>query len=332
MKISPGKINHNIDKELNPYPNITKLIEEDILDTSQKMVQDFQLIRAKNGVYVYRCNYGGIPAVVKYLEKESDRREILNYQILAQCGIPTIKIYAMANASIVMEDISLSEDWRLGEAKDLDDTDVSKSLAHWYFIFHERGINAPGLNKLYFEYDRITKDSLNMLLQKFPEAKEVFEFILCHYDRLQKLIYKPSFTLTYNDFYWVNFIVRKDKKEAIMFDYNLLGKGYRFSDFRNVCWSMSNDAKSAFVGEYNRLHLEKHGHTRTEAENLEQIIDDVASELFTLIVAFADHENEPGWVKDSKENALSGALLAKARACLLCESICTSSASVQGVT
>ena len=33
-------------------------------------------------------------------------------------------------------------------------------------------------------------------------------------------------TLTYNDFYYTNMMVAKDKSSALMFDYNLLGKGY----------------------------------------------------------------------------------------------------------
>ncbi|MCL2362147.1 MAG: GNAT family N-acetyltransferase [Defluviitaleaceae bacterium] len=301
----------------NPYPNITKLIKEDLQDISPKSIQQLRLIRAKSGVYVYKCLYDGIPAVAKYLEEEGDRREILNYRILAQHDIPTIKTYALGKASFIMDDISISEDWRLGIAEDLNDVDVARSLAHWYFAFHENGTAVSELDTLYFEYDSITVGNLMMLIQKFPEGKEVFEFILAHYDMLHELIYKPSFTLTYNDFYWTNFIVRKDKSAAKMFDYNLLGKGYRFSDFRNVCGSMSSEAKTAFIDEYNRLYIEKHGHARMETEKLEQSIDDVASELFSLIVAFTEHEDNPNWDKDAKNGALNGNLLSKAKGLFL---------------
>ena len=59
-----------------------------------------------------------------------------------------------------------------------------------------------------------TEENFKMLVQKFPEAKELFQFLLIHYTKLRELIYKPSFTLTYNDFHWSNFVVRKDKKAA----------------------------------------------------------------------------------------------------------------------
>ena len=295
----------------NPYPHITKLIKQDMQELSPKPIQDFQLIRAKGGVYVYKCLYDGTPAVAKYLEKEDDRREVLNYKILTRYGIPTIKTLALGKGTVVMEDISASEDWRLGVAEDLKDADVSKSLAQWYFTFHENGTAVSELDTLYFEYDSFTEENFKILIEKFPEAKELFQFLLMNHDKLRKLIYTPSFTLTYNDFYWSNFVVRKDKKAAIMFDYNLLGKGYRFSDFRNVCWNMSDEAKAAFTDEYNRLYVEKHGCTRAKADEVEQRIDDVAADLFVLLVAFTEHEPNPNRAKHEKIEAQNGSLLSK---------------------
>jgi hypothetical protein len=239
---------------VNPYPNITKLMKQDLQDVSPKLIQNFRMIHAKNGVYVYRCLYDGAPAVVKYFEKEDDKREILNYRILTQHDIPTVKTLSLAKATLVMEDISVSEHWRLGMEEDFEDVEVAKSLAQWYFTLHENGTSVSELDTLYFEYDSITEENLKILIQKFPEANELFQYVLTRYDRLYELIYKPSFTLTYNDFHWANFVVRKDKKAAMMFDFNLMGKGYRFSDFRNVYWFISKEAKTAFDDEYRRLY------------------------------------------------------------------------------
>jgi len=298
---------------INPYPNITELIKQDLQDISSKPLHEFRLINAKSGVYVYKCLYDGVPAVVKYFEKEDDRREILNYRILAQHDIPTIKTLALGKAAFVMEDISVSEYWRLGISEDFEDADVTKALAQWYFRFHENGTAVSELDTLYFEFDEITEENLNAIVEKFPEAKELFQFILDHYAKLRELIYKPSFTLTYNDFHWSNFVVRKDKQAAMMFDYNLLGKGYRFSDFRNVCWDLSEEAKAAFVNEYNRLYLEKHGQTRTEAEKEEERIDDVAAPLFSLLCDFFKKGRIPDWAKKPDGEYLDGSLLSKAK-------------------
>jgi len=296
-----------------PCPNIIENINQDLRGVSPKQIQNFQLIRAKSGVYVYKGTYGCAPVVVKYFENEGDRREILNYRILARHGIPTIKTLALAETTLVMEDISVSEDWRLGIAEDLEDTTVAKCLAKWYFTFHENGCAAPELDTLYFEFDSITEDNLKVLTTKLPEATELFHFLLTHYEKMREIIYKPSFTLSYNDFYWTNFVVRKDKTAAMMFDYNLMGKGYRFSDIRNACWPMSDDAKAAFSCEYNRLYVGKHKHTRAEAEKLEARIDDVMGPIFSLFTALTQHENLPNWAIEYKNDAISGSLLSKAK-------------------
>ncbi|MCL2363749.1 MAG: GNAT family N-acetyltransferase [Defluviitaleaceae bacterium] len=302
---------------INPYPHVTKCIKQDLQEISPRAIHDFRLIRAKGGVYVYKCRYDNIPAVVKHFENEDDRRELLNYRILAQHGIPTIKTYAIGKTSLVMEDISVSEDWRLGVAEDLTDVDVAKSLAHWYFKFHENGANISELDTLFFEFAQITVENLQMLLKNLPEAQAMFDFLLVHYDKFHKMIFQPAFTMTYNDFYWSNFVVRKDKKAAMMFDYNLMGKGYRLSDFRNVCWSMSDEAKKTFQDEYHRQYIEKHNNTRTEAEKLETRIDDVAGPVYALIVAYTGKENFPNWAEGHKKEAVDGSLLSKAKQLLL---------------
>jgi len=276
-------------------------------------MQDLQLIRSKNGVHVYRGIYEGKPAVFKRFDKEEDRREILNYRILQRHNIPTIKTFCLGADSLVMEDISASADWRLGIEADMADTAVAEGLARWYFALHEAGASVPELDSLYFEFGKITMESLEMLAAKLPEAAETFRYVQRNYDKFRKLLYTPAFTLTYNDFYWTNFVVRTDKSAAMMFDYNLLGRGYRLSDFRNVCWGMSNEAKEAFMGTYNMLFFEKHGCARQEADVMEARIDDVAGPVFTLISAFADRVEFPGWAREPKNEAVDGRLLVKAK-------------------
>jgi len=276
-------------------------------------MHDLQLIRSENGVHVYRGLYDGKPAVFKRFDKEEDRREILNYRILQRHGIPTIKTFWLGTDSLVIEDINASEDWRLGVEGDMTEIQVAKGLAQWYFAFHEAGAGVPELHTLYFEFDSITEDSLRMLIAKLPAATETVKYILSHYDKLRELIYTPTFTLTYNDFHWSNFVVHKDKTAAMMFDYNLLGRGYRLSDFRNVCWSMSDDIKAAFMDTYNGLFIEKHKYSRQEANIAEESIDDVAGTLYALIWAFAERADFPKWAQKQKDEATNGALLAKAK-------------------
>ena len=291
---------------------IINKIKQDIFSANGIQIDNFQLIREKWGVHVYSCIYENNPAVVKYFENEGDRREIKNYRILNEHNIPTIKVFAYGKSSIVMKDISASKEWRLGIEEDLHDAEIAESLAHWYFNFHEKGFTVPELNALYSELDEITETNINMLCEKLPEVADTFNYILSRYDKLRKMIDMQSYTLTYNDFYWSNFIVRKDKREAIMFDYNLLGRGYRYADIRNVCSSMSEKAGVIFADVYNRLYADKYGSDRTAEESIEKQIDDVTDSLHGLIIAFK-RESFPEWAETAKNEVIDGTLLERVK-------------------
>jgi len=57
----------------------------------------------------------------------------------------------------------------------------------------------------------------------------------------------------------------------MMFDYNLLGRSYRYSDIRNVCWSLSPEAGHAFRKAYGSYDLR------------EKSVDRCLSAIVTLI-------------------------------------------------
>lgn len=104
-------------------------------------------------------------------------------------------------------------------------------------------------------------------------------------------------TLTYNDFYWTNLIVSKNGESALMFDYNLLGKGIAYGDIRNVTSSLSNDASEAFIQEYG-----------DNIDEEEKKADAFISPLVTLISA-CEHETFPSWAKGSLEELKNGDVL-----------------------
>lgn len=69
---------------------------------------------------------------------------------------------------------------------------------------------------------------------------------------------------------------------AMIYDYNLLGKGYAYADIRNVCFSFSPKSKEAFLdtyGEYNTKEL---------------IVDEVTSIIISLYFA-SQKEKFPAW-------------------------------------
>ncbi len=286
-------------------------IEREVLDGTGKPMTDFRLLRAKSGVHVYRCVYDGMPAIAKYFEREEDRREIRNYRMLQACGVPTIPTYVLGESVIVMEDIARSSAWRLGTADDMCNTNVATGLGRWYFALHEAGEHVPQLQSLYFEYDEITWENLLDLSGRLPEAAAFFRFILDHFDALRAHIEKPDCTFTYNDFHWTNFIVSQNGQAALMFDYNLMGRGYRYADFRNL-QSLSDEAYEAFASEYERLYRQKHGCGREEAAREEAQIDAIAAPLFALMAAY-QQEEFPDWATEEKQKVLDGTLFTLAR-------------------
>jgi hypothetical protein len=277
-------------------PNMEPYIDD---ETTKKILSEhpkaerFRAIRSKDGVHVFYCLLNGIPAVVKYFENQEDKREIANYQMLSRLGIPTLKVLAYGESSIMLEDVTVSEDWRLGTEADMDDIEVAAGLAHWYSALHEKGAETPELGSLYFEYDEITEEKLRAFGQKYPQASQLCEYYLSRYELLREMILRQRFTLTYNDFYYTNFVVRTDKSAAMMYDYNLLGKGYRSSDFINVFSALSETAKDAFTDAY--------GREAVEGESEEKSLSDAISRLHAMIVL--DYAEEDGYLAEMLEKA-----------------------------
>lgn len=258
-------------------------------------------IRSKDGVFVYRVYIDKQPFVIKYFSNIDFRREIHNYQILASVGVPTINVISQTEQSILLEDICNSDDYRLGISEDLSDEESARLIAKWYKLLHAKGENVSNLSKLYNETDVIQKDSIAMIKEKSnTEDNKVWNLLLDNYHTLKSKISQCRQTLTYNDFYWTNLIVAKKKTSAMMFDYNFLGRGYRYSDIRNVCSSLSENAKAAFLEEYG------------EFDDREKIIDEGACILVDLIFGF-QKESFPKWGEDSLELLKNGTLYKKVK-------------------
>lgn len=255
---------------------------------------NFKKIRSKDGVFVYRVIIDNHSYVIKYFSNRIFKREIHNYHVLNSIGVPTMNVISHTKNSILLEDIRNSEVYRLGIIQDLEDETSARLIAKWYKTLHSKGENVIGLSNLYSETDIIQKESIDMLKKKsYTENYQIWSLILENFDTLKRLISQCKQTLTYNDFYWTNLIVAKNMSSAIIFDYNLLGRGYRYSDIRNVCSSLSENAETAFLEEYGRFNQR------------EKIIDDGISILVNLLNAF-QKEKFPKWGYDSLERLKNG--------------------------
>lgn len=243
------------------------------------------LIQNKDGVIVARVQSDAKSYIIKYFQNEDYKREIKNYQLLKTLNIPTVNVFGFTDSAILMEDISQSDTFRLATKEDLDDVEIAFKIAEWYKLLHTSSENfvKENIADLYNETDFITRENIEFIKEKTGTKNlPVWNLIVDNFEVIVSKIRNMPRVLTYNDFYYTNLIVAKDKTSAFMFDYNLLGKGYVYSDIRNVCYSLGENAKKAF--------LEAYG----EFDKSEIIVDDVASVLVTLYHA-CKRKNFPSW-------------------------------------
>ena len=248
-----------------------------------------ELIQNKDGVTVARIQSDKNSYIIKCFQNEGYKREINNYKLLKALNVPVINTIGFTDSAVLMEDVSRSETLRLGAKGDLDDEIVARRIAEWYRLLHTSGrayVQKYG-TELYDETDFITRENIEFIKEKTGTINlPVWKLINDNFDVIVSKINALPRVLTYNDFYYTNLIVAQDKSSAFMFDYNLLGKGYVYSDIRNVCSSLSQKAQAAFLEAYGCFDKD------------EIIIDEVACILVTLYHA-CQRKNFPSWAESA---------------------------------
>lgn len=244
---------------------------------------ELSLIRQKDGVAVWRVQTESENYVMKYFDKPEYRREITNYKILVSLGVPTLKIIAYTDRSLLMEDIEHSS-YRLGTAEDVNNPKIAVLIADWYKKLHENGREYANAHPLYDECDCLTLENIKVIQDKTNTANlSVWQMIEDNFSKIQSAVAILPRTLTYNDFHYTNLVVSRDETAALVFDYNMLGKGYIYADIRNVIWHFgSEETRAAFLSAYGNFD-----------EN-EKIVDDVACPLAALHIA-CERKHFPDW-------------------------------------
>lgn len=247
----------------------------------------FTVLQEKDGVIVARIAGGESSCILKCFLKEEFRREISNYRLLASLGIPTIRVIAATDSALLLEDIAESPSQRLGIPEDMDDPEIARKIAVWYKRLHREGDDYVRLygEGLYDESDFFTLDNIDRIMEKTEtQNAPAWKALKEDYAAIRRLLQMTQRTLTYNDFYYTNLIAARDKSSALMFDYNLLGKGYAYGDVRNVLSSLSPEAGEAFLDEYGGFDPD------------EKLLDDVVCTVVTLHLA-CQRKTFPVWAR-----------------------------------
>lgn len=247
----------------------------------------FSILQNKDGVTVSRIVSNDKSYVIKCFQKEEHKRELENYRLLASLGIPTIQVIASTDSALLLEDIDCSANYRLGAEEDMSDPAVARQIAVWYKQLHSQGYDyvCQSGESMYDEAAFFTLENIACIKEKTgTQDSPAWVLLEQNYVAINDLLRKARRTLTYNDFYYTNMVVAKDKSSGLMFDYNLLGKGYAYTDVRNVLSSLSEEAGKAFLDEYG------------EFDPVEKALDDVVSVVVTLYLACLRDEF-PWWAQ-----------------------------------
>ena len=270
------------------------------------------VLQDKDGVIVARIVCGEKSYVIKCFQKDDYKREIKNYQLLASLGISTIRVIAFNDSALLMEDIDCSETYRLGIMEDMSDSDVARRIAVWYKQLHSQGYGyvCQHGESMYDEADFFTLENIVYIKEKTgTQDTPAWGVLEETYEVINDLLRNARRTITYNDFYYTNMVVAKDKSSAFMFDYNLLGKGYAYADIRNVLFSLSEESGKAFLEEYG------------EFDPLEKTLDDVVSVVVTLFFA-CQRDKFPRWgqsLLDELDTTFSEKIRILTEANILCQ-------------
>jgi len=259
-----------------------------------------QKIREKAGIAVYRVESEAEQYVLKVFENPEDRREIGNYKMLASLCIPTLPMLKHTACALLLPDVESSPQYRLGCEGDLSDIQVASAIAKWYKELHGKGrLYMHQYNPaLYDETDKITLANLDMVANKTNTAENaLWPMVRERFDDIRHRIAGLPRTLTYNDFYWTNLVVARNQSSAMMLDFNLLGKGYAYSDLHNVTSSLSPEAAAAFLHEYG----EDFGGEEEKAAH------GFLSPLVGLVVA-CERKSFPKWAEPALAELKSGAV------------------------
>lgn len=205
-------------------------------------------IRSKAGVHVARVRWNGQIAIVKYFEDVASRREIDGYSMLHRLKVPTIHCIASSSSALLLEDLEGESPYRLAREEDLQQAWVIDAIVRWYARLHSAGKDCPELPFLYAETDALTPEAFARIrTYTGTEGNPVWPLLEANWEGLCGDVERFSTTIVYNDFYYTNLAIGRDGASALLFDYNLLGRGYRYGDLRNVSFSLPEGMRRRFL-------------------------------------------------------------------------------------
>ena len=256
----------------------------------------------RHGHGVWRVVTAEYTCILKWLPETAASVEIGGYRLLQRLGVPTLPLYGLGAQALLIEDLQHSGQWRLATAADANRQEVGQAVARWYQALHHAGERLLAQEEqpafLKREIAILTPETILATGQALGlAAHPVWQLAAGSIDSLKRGVERLPATLNYNDFHWTNLALSRGKGEleAIIFDYDHLGIGMRYSDYRNVTSSLGESAARAFAEAYGRI------------DPREELIDGPLAALCTLYIA-SRRAQFPRWAVQSRNQVISGEL------------------------
>ena len=265
-------------------------------------IQGVETVSVRPGHRLYRIQIRRRSYILKSFPVKSPGNEIKSYGLLRSLGVPTINVLAQTEADLLLEDLTCSDTWRLATELDVSARHVGAAVALWYRNLHAKGaaLAATGSGLPPFlkrEEDLLSRASTESAGRTSGlSGLDSWRLASDHIDLLKQGVSNFETTLNYNDFHWTNLALSRNSgpgMEAIVFDYDLLGIGTRYSDFRNVVGSLSGEAVTGFREVYGGF------------DPGEKTLDRPLATLFALVSA-ARMDVFPKWAEGSRQSVLNG--------------------------
>jgi hypothetical protein len=260
------------------------------------------LIHQKHGSTLYRVRMDNRSYILKWFSEAAESIEVRCYSLLAEYGVPTLPVHWQTENALLLEDLERSQKWRLARESDIEQPETGIAIAEWYRKLHKAGRsivkNPDGAPEfLTREADELNADVILSLGEKLGLANtSAWKLSVEHIEKLKQALHSFPETLNYNDFHWTNLALsRAEPLTAIVYDYHLLGIGSVYSDYRNVCGSLGERAKEAFLKAYGPV------------DEQAAIFDAPISLLYSLLVA-SRLPTLPSWAKSIYQQVRRGKL------------------------
>ena len=264
------------------------------------LLKEVELIRKRHGNRLFRITHGSSSYILKVFGNPDASSEVRAYALLKDLGVPTLHTVATTSDALLLEDLEFSNHLRLAGEDDVGKAGVGVAIAVWYRALHQEGsrlsTDQTEPSFLRREIEELTPASiLDVAFRIGGAGQSEWVNLADNIDSIKNLAMTLEETLTYNDFHWTNLALSRNEKpvRAIMFDYHLLGVGLRYSDCRNVTFSLEPDAADAFWSTYG------------ETDPREKTLDDLLAPLYALVEAFR-RPKFPSWAEESLELAMTG--------------------------